>query len=103
LLGLLAGVAVSLLEVIPPALLVTLAGLSLVDVFADAIKRVTQGPLLLGPLFSFAIALSDISFLGFGNYFWSLVVGTGVSLLLERDGLRLLREEEDLAGGTGST
>jgi benzoate membrane transport protein len=103
LLGLLAGVAVGLLEVIPPALLVTLAGLSLVDVLADAIRRVTQGPLLLGPLFAFAIALSDVSFLGFGNYFWSLVIGTGVSLLLERDGLQLLRKKEDVAGEAGSS
>lgn len=93
LIGLLAGVAAGLLELVPSALLVTLAGLAVVDVLADAVKRVTSGPLLLGPLFAFAIALSDISFLGFGNFFWSLVIGTGISLLLERDGLRQLREE----------
>ena len=93
LIGLLAGVAAGLLDLVPSALLVTLAGLAVVDVLADAVKRVTSGPLLLGPLFAFAIALSDISFLGFGNFFWSLVIGTGISLLLERDGLRQLREE----------
>jgi benzoate membrane transport protein len=93
LLGLLAGIAAGFAGVIPPALLVTLAGLSLVDVLSDGLQRVTKGPLFLGPLFAFAIALSDISFLGFGNYFWSLVIGTGISMLLERDGLRALREE----------
>jgi benzoate membrane transport protein len=92
LVGVLAGVAAGLAEAIPAALLATLAGLALVDVLADAVQRVAQGPLLFGPLFAFAIALSDISFLGFGNYFWSLVIGTAVSLLLERDGLRALRE-----------
>jgi benzoate membrane transport protein len=93
LVGLLAGIAVGLLELIPSALLLTLAGLAVVDVLVNALKRVTEGPLLLGPLFAFAISLSDISFLGFGNYFWSLVIGTAVSLLLERDGLRALRQK----------
>lgn len=95
LIGILAAVAVAILDVIPLMLLLTLAGLAVVDVLADAVKRVTQGPLLLGPLFAFAISLSDISFLGFGNYFWSLVIGTGVSLLLERDGLRALRGKRE--------
>jgi benzoate membrane transport protein len=89
--GLLAGIATGLLELIPPALLATLAGLAVVDVLANALRRITAGPLLLGPLFAFAIALSDISFLGFGNYFWSLVIGTVVSLLLERDKMRAFR------------
>jgi benzoate membrane transport protein len=89
--GLLAGIATGLLELVPPPLLATLAGLAVVDVLANALKRVTAGPLLLGPLFAFAIALSNISFLGFGNYFWSLVIGTGVSLLLEREELRAFR------------
>jgi benzoate membrane transport protein len=47
--------------------------------------------LLLGPLFAFAIALSEISILGFGPFFWALVIGTGVSLVLERDELQTLR------------
>jgi benzoate membrane transport protein len=92
LIGLLAGIAAALAGIIPPALLVTLAGLSVVGVLGNALKQLTGGPLFLGPLFAFAIALSDISFLGFGNYFWSLVIGTAVSLLLESDQLRALRE-----------
>jgi benzoate membrane transport protein len=93
--GLLAGFAVGLAEVIPAALLATLAGLALVNVLANALQQITRGPLLLGPLFAFAIALSNISFLGFGPYFWSLVIGTGVSLLLEGDGIRALRDKMD--------
>jgi len=95
LVGLLAGVAAGLAGIIPTALLVTLAGLAVVDVLGNALKQATQGPLFLGPLFAFAIALSEISFLGFGNYFWSLVIGTAVSLLLERDALRTLQEKQD--------
>lgn len=86
--GLLGGIAAHLPEVIPLPLLLSLAGLAVVDVLGNALKRITQGPLVLGPLFAFAIALSDISLLGFGNYFWSLVIGTAVSLLLEREALR---------------
>ena len=52
---------------------------------------VTRGPLVLGPLFAFAIALSKISFLGLGPFFWSLVIGMLVSLLLERKPLEALR------------
>lgn len=92
--GLLAGIAVGLASILPSALMLTLAGLSLVNVLSNALNKITQGPLLLGPLFAFAIALSDISFLGFGNYFWSLVLGTGISLLLERDELRALRDKD---------
>lgn len=86
--GLLAGIAAHLPDIIPLPLLLSLAGLALVDVLGSALKRITQGPLVLGPLFAFAIALSDISLLGFSNYFWSLVIGTAVSLLLEREALR---------------
>ena len=92
LIGLLAGIAVGLAGVIPPALLLTLAGLSVIGVLGNALKQVVGGPLFLGPLFAFAIALSDISFLGFGNYFWSLVIGTAVSVLLEGEELQALRE-----------
>lgn len=95
LIGLLAGIAAGVAGIMPVALLATLAGLSLVNILGNALKQTTQGPLFLGPLFAFAIALSDISFLGFGSYFWSLVIGTVVSLLLEEGGLRALHEEED--------
>lgn len=89
--GLLAGVAADLPEIIPLGLLLALAGLAVIGVLANALQQVTRGPLLLGPLFAFAIALSEISILGFGPFFWALVIGTAVSLLLERDELRMLR------------
>jgi hypothetical protein len=37
--------------------------------------------------------MGEIPNLGFGNYFWSLVIGTAVSLLLETDGLRALGQK----------
>jgi benzoate membrane transport protein len=65
--------------------------LAVVDLLANALQQITRGPLLLGPMFAFAIALSEISILGFGPFFWALVIGTGVSFLLERDKLQELR------------
>jgi len=91
--GLFASIAVGLASVIPLVLLLTLAGLSVVNVLENSLQQVTQGPLTLGPLFTFAITISEISFLGYGPYFWALFIGTGVSLLLERDGLKKLRDQ----------
>jgi benzoate membrane transport protein len=91
LIGVLAGIAADLPEIIPLPLLLALAGLAVVRVLAHALQQIAQGPLLLGPLFAFAIALSKISMLGFGPFFWALVIGTGISLLFERDELQMLR------------
>lgn len=84
LIALLAGVAAMIPAIIPVPLLLALAGLALEPVLAGALQAVTKGPLRLGPLFAFAIALSKISFFGFGPLFWSLILGMIISLLLER-------------------
>jgi benzoate membrane transport protein len=77
--------------VLPLELLVAIAGLAVIGVLASALKRITSGPLTLGPLVAFAVAVSDLSMLGLGSYFWSLVFGVGVSWALERDGINELR------------
>jgi benzoate membrane transport protein len=88
--GLMAGIAAYLPVILPAAFITTMAGLALVGVLANALTRVAQGPLRLGPMFAFAIALSDISLLGFGPFFWALIIGSAVSYLLERQGLNTL-------------
>jgi benzoate membrane transport protein len=95
LIGLLAGIAVDIASILPFVLLLTLAGISVVDVLGTSLKRLTEGPLFLGPLFAFIVAMSDISFLGFGPFFWSPAIGTGISLLLEREEMRMLRERNE--------
>jgi benzoate membrane transport protein len=62
--------------------------LAVVGVLINALKQVTKGPLILGPVFAFAVASSKISLLGFGPFFWSLLIGMAVSLLLERDKIK---------------
>jgi predicted benzoate:H+ symporter BenE len=77
-----------------------MAGLALVPALAVALRQISSGPLVLGPLFAFAIALSQMTVFGLGPFFWSLVLGTAISLLLERDGWKRLRSE---AAGTGES
>lgn len=90
LIALFAGTAADLAVLIPPVLLLAIAGLALVPALAGALREIAAGPLVLGPLFAFAIALSDMKILGLGQFFWSMVLGTLISLLLEREGLREL-------------
>lgn len=73
-------------------MLLTLAGLSVIGVLTNALLNLIKGPLLLGPVLAFAIALSNLWLLGLGPYFWSLAFGTGISWLLETDGMRTLRQ-----------
>lgn len=48
-------------------------------------------------MFAFAIALSDMELFGLGSFFWSLVLGTLVSALFEREGWRRLAQERTSA------
>jgi benzoate membrane transport protein len=86
-----AGTAADLAVLFPPALLLAIAGLALLPAMIAALKELTAGPLVLGPVIAFAIALSDMTVAGLGPFFWSLVLGTLVSLLFEREGWRRFR------------
>ena len=65
----------------PPAFLLAIAGLALLPALTSALREISAGPLVLGPLFAFAIALSDMQLFGLDSFFWSLVLGTLVSAL----------------------
>jgi benzoate membrane transport protein len=95
LIAIFAGTAADLAVLVSPVLLLTMAGLALVPALTVALREITGGPLVLGPLFAFAIALSDMSVLGLGPFFWSLVVGTLISLLFEREGWSQLAAASD--------
>ncbi|WP_426225872.1 benzoate/H(+) symporter BenE family transporter [Pseudarthrobacter sp. DSP2-3-2b1] len=89
--------------VLPLELLVAIAGLAVIGILSMALKRMTSGPLTLGPLVAFAVAVSDLTMLGLGPYFWSLAFGVGVSWILEPAGIRELRTKagELSAGAEG--
>ena len=91
LIALFAGTAADLALLVPPVLLLTMAGLALLPALIAALREISAGPLVLGPVIALAIALSDMSLLGLGPFFWSLVIGTAVSRMVEREGWRELR------------
>jgi benzoate membrane transport protein len=93
LIALFATTAADLAMLVPTTLLLAMAGLALVGALVSALKEITRGPLVLGPIFAFAIALSDMTLFGLGPFFWSLVLGTLMSLVLERDGWKQLRAD----------
>jgi benzoate membrane transport protein len=82
--ALLSGVAAKLLTIIPVSLLLALAGLALINVLLSTLQQALRGPLVWGPLLTFAVAVSNISYLGFGALFWALVAGAATSVLLEK-------------------
>lgn len=84
-LALFAGLAIQLAAIVPRELLIAGVGLAIIGVLEGSLQKITTGPLLLGPLFAFAVSLSDFSFLGLGPFFWALVIGLATSQLLERD------------------
>jgi benzoate membrane transport protein len=84
--ALFASTAADLAVLVPSVLLLSMAGLALVGALVAAIREIARGPLTLGPVFAFAIALSDMTLFGLGPFFWSLVLGTAISLFLEREG-----------------
>lgn len=89
----LAGSAAQVATVVPRSLLLAIVGLAVFDVLVRALQQVAGGPLLLGPIFAFAVALSNLSLLGLGSFFWALVLGLSVSVLLEHDEWKALRDE----------
>ena len=89
--ALLASTAADVAVLVPNTLLLTMAGLALVGALVAALSEITRGPLILGPLFAFAIALSDMTVFGLGPFFWSLVLGAATSFLFERDAWRQFR------------
>ena len=90
--ALLADLAADLAGFFPPALLLAFAGLALLPALTAGLREISAGPLVLGPLFAFAIALSDMALFGLGAFFWSLVIGTLVSAVFEREGWRRLAD-----------
>ncbi|MEZ5266573.1 MAG: benzoate/H(+) symporter BenE family transporter [Acidimicrobiia bacterium] len=83
--ALLAGIAAHTATIVPRELLVAATGLAVVGIIATSLGSATRGPLLLGPLFTFAIAMSELSLLGLGSFVWAIGGGIAVSLLLERE------------------
>lgn len=90
--GIGATLAAPLARFVPTELIFAVAGLALLAVLQTSLSDALRGPLKLGPIVAFAVVLSDISLFGLGSLFWSLVLGSAVSVVLERESWAQLGE-----------
>src|SRR5690606_18697841 len=89
--ALVAGTVATLSGVLPQVLMVALAGLAMLGIFTRSLRKMSKGPVVLGPVFAFVTTASGMSLFGLGSFFWALVIGVGVSLVLERKELAASR------------
>ena len=83
--GLLAPLFVRLLLSTPPAFIAALGGLAMLRVLQTAFSvSFGSGRFSLGALVTFLVTVADVSIFNVGAAFWGLVLGFGISWLLER-------------------
>lgn len=82
--GLVAATAMPLILALPGAVIGVTAGLAMVPALVGALRRAfgSDKP-AYGAFFALAIAASDLTFLGLGAAFWSLVGGLAISRLID--------------------
>jgi benzoate membrane transport protein len=86
--GLLAPLFVRLLLSTPPAFIAALGGLAMLRVLQTAFGVAFGGKFALGALVTFLVTVADVSIFNIGAAFWGLVLGFGISWLLERADFR---------------
>ncbi len=72
----------------PKAFIATLAGLAMLRVLQGAFTVSFRDRFALGALVTFLVTVADVPILNVGAPFWGLVIGYGVSRLLERGDFR---------------
>ena len=82
--GLLSPLFVRLLLSTPPAFIGALGGLAMLRVLQTAFGVAFGGKFSLGALVTFLVTVADVPIFNIGAAFWGLVLGFGVSWLLER-------------------
>lgn len=68
----------------PPAFISALAGLAMLRVLQTAFNVAFRARFTLGALVTFIVTVADVPIFSIGAPFWGLVIGYGVSRLLER-------------------
>ena len=83
--GLLSPLFVRLLLSTPPAFIAALGGLAMLRVLQTAFGVAFGGKFAFGALVTFLVTVGDVTIFNIGAAFWGLVLGFGMSWLLERD------------------
>ena len=86
--GLLSPLFVRLLLSTPPAFVAALGGLAMLRVLQTAFGVAFGGKFALGALVTFLVTVADVPIFNIGAAFWALVIGFGISWLLERKDFR---------------
>ncbi|HXH21212.1 MAG TPA: benzoate/H(+) symporter BenE family transporter [Dehalococcoidia bacterium] len=81
------GLVVALISILPPAYVLTMAGLAILAAFQDSLERAFTGSLRFGAVVAFAVTMSSFEVEGIPSAFWALIAGIGASFLLERQEL----------------
>lgn len=95
--GLLAPMAAAVSQIIPAALMDLLAGLALLEVLKKCFSAAFTEQFRLGALLTFIITLSNIQLFNVGAPFWALIGGISLSVLLEREDFRRIRQRTTAA------
>jgi benzoate membrane transport protein len=77
------GLVFSLIEAMPSYFIAIIAGLALLRVISSAMHITFSGKHEVGAMFAFLIAVSGVQIFGIGSSFWGLVLGAGLSMLVE--------------------
>jgi len=82
--GLLSSFFTRLLLATPPAFIAVLGGLAMLRVLQTAFSVSFGGRFALGALVTFLVTVADVPVFNIGAAFWGLLLGFGISWLLER-------------------
>lgn len=83
--GIFAPVSMDVFALLPAEAMNIVVGLVLMGMIIDGLaSSFGSGTFLVGSFASFVIAISGVAFFGIGSAFWALLVGTIVSIILER-------------------
>ncbi len=94
-LGLFAPLSLSMIHLLPKAIISLLVGLVLMNIIIGALNEAFGSKrFVLGAFTSFVIAMADVTMFQIGGAFWALVLGSVVSYLLERPSFKMELVEE---------
>lgn len=92
--GLFAGPAAAFISMVPSTLLNTIVGLSMLGVLTSAFSTAFSGKCKIGAFFALCVAASGITLFKIGAPFWALIIGTIISVVLERKDIGLQKDNE---------
>lgn len=94
--GLFAPLSLSMIDLLPGALVSLLVGLVLMGIINSALQTAFgDDKFLIGSFTALVIAISGVSMLKIGAAFWALVIGTLVSFMFEREDFNAMRLESE--------